>query len=36
MYVIRYGKSLIITVIGISKNKNVNGKLRINWDRRVL
>ena len=23
-------------VIDISKNKNINGKLRINWDRRVL
>ena len=23
-------------VIDITKNKNINGKLRINWDRRVL
>ena len=23
-------------VIVITKNKNINGKLRINWDRRVL
>ena len=23
-------------VIDMSKNKNINGKLRINWDRRVL
>ena len=23
-------------VIDISKSKNINGKLRINWDRRIL
>ena len=26
----------IYIVNNITKNKNINGKLRINWDRRVL
>ena len=32
-FVIRYGNYI---VIDITKNKKINGKLGINWDRRVL